>query len=154
MHLSFRIGDRTYPAHSICALSGKKLPVSESDFRAVIASVKGQCRDAADLLRLELDLRCPEVELMNALGVVFPQYWLQPNCDDLFPMHVKTLREHYAVCRTVNLGSKEEPNMQQVDALIDGRALSLQSSLFKLTMKSHCKSAMEEPHGDNPVTKL
>lgn len=72
VHLFFRIGGHTYPAHSLCVLSGKKLPMSLSDLRGVIDSVKGQCRDVADLLRLELDLRFPEVELMNALGVVFP----------------------------------------------------------------------------------
>jgi len=74
--LAFRIGGHTYPAHSLCALSGKKVSVTRDDMAAVVSSVKAQCRDAAEMLTLELDLRFPEVELMNALGVVFPQYWL------------------------------------------------------------------------------
>ena len=116
--------------------------------------MKGQCKDAAEMLTLELDVRFPEVELMNALGVVFPQYWLQPNCEELFPMHVKTLRGHYSMHRTVNFGTKDEPVMREIEPLIDGRLLSLQTSLFKLTMKSHAKEAMEEPRDQNPVTKL
>lgn len=110
--------------------------------------------DAVDLLRLELDCRFPEVELMNALGIVFPQYWLQPNCDELFPLHMKTLKFQYCVCRTMNFGTKEEPVMKHIDPIIDEHSLSLQSSLFKLTMKSHAKVAMEEPHDQNLVTKL
>jgi len=89
--LAFRIRGHTYPALSICVLSGKKLPVSREDLVGVISSMKVQCRDAAEMLALELDVRFPKVELMNALGIVFPQYWLQPNCDDHFAMHVKTL---------------------------------------------------------------
>lgn len=69
-------------------------------------------------------------------------------------MQIKTLKAHYSVFRSVNLGSKEEPDVKQVDPLINGRLLSLQTSLFKLTTKSHCRQAMEEPYDKNPVTKL
>lgn len=131
-----------------------QLPVSRDDFEALVTSVKGQCRDAAEMLSLELDARFPEVELMNALGVVFPQYWLQANCEDLFPMHIKTLRAHFAVVRHVNFGTVSEPDNQQVDPLIDGKLLHLQMSLFKLTMTSHSQAAMQEPRDQNPLTKL
>lgn len=56
--------------------------------------------------------------------------------------------------RTVNFGTKDEPIMREIEPLIDGRLLSLQTSLFKLTMKSHAREAMEEPRDQNPVTKL
>ena len=152
--LSFRIGGHTYAAHSICAVTGKKLQVTKEQFVVVTNSVKAQCRDAAEMLSRELDFRFPEVELMNSLAVVFPQYWLQPNCDDLFPLHVKTLRAHFAVVRKVNFGTKKQPDFQQVDPLVDGRLLGLQMSLFKLTMKSHAEAAMGEPRDQNPLTKL
>jgi hypothetical protein len=73
--LSFRVGGHTYPAHSLCLLTSKKLPISRSDFADVVTSVKGQCQEAALLLRGELDRRFPNSDLMCALGVVFPQYW-------------------------------------------------------------------------------
>jgi hypothetical protein len=67
----FRISDHTYPAHSLCPLTGKKLRVSRSDFDTAVTSVKGQCRDAAEVLIAEFDRRFPDSELMNALSIVF-----------------------------------------------------------------------------------
>ena len=54
--LAFRIGGHSYPAYSICAISGKKLPVSQEDLATIVASVKAQCRDATEMLTLELDV--------------------------------------------------------------------------------------------------
>jgi hypothetical protein len=152
--LSFRVGGHAYPAHSLCLLTGRKLPISRSDFTDIVSSMKGQCQEVALLLRGELDRRFPNSDLMCALGVVFPQYWLQGNADELFPLHMKTIRDHYCVGRSLNLGTEEEPRLKQVEPLLDARTLGLQSSLFKLTMKSNCKSAMEEPHDQNPLTKM
>jgi hypothetical protein len=44
--------------------------------------------------------------------------------------------------------------MVQVDPILDARTLGYQTSLFKLTMKSNSKGAMEEPWDRNPLTKL
>lgn len=119
-----------------------------------MASIQGQCREAALQLRGDLELRFPNCELMNSLSVVFPQFWLQPNADELFPLHVATLKAQYCVPRSVNLGTKKEPKFRQVDPLLDARTLLVQTSLFKLTMKSNCSAAMEEPRDFNPLTKL
>ena len=54
----------------------------------------------------------------------------------------------------MNLGTKAEPNLQQVDPILDGRLMSLQMSLFKLMMKSHAKVAMEEMVDENLVSKV
>jgi hypothetical protein len=51
-------------------------------------------------------------------------------------------------------GSEKEGISCQVSEPLDARTLDLQTSLFKLTMKSNAKSNMEEPHDMNPVTKL
>jgi len=58
---------------------------------SIISFMKVQCREAVDMLILELDVRFPKVELINALGTIFIQYRLQSNCNDLFALHVKTL---------------------------------------------------------------
>jgi len=57
------------------------------------------------------------------------------------------------ICQ-VQFGTHEESDCQQVDPLIDGRLLSMQMSLFKLTMKSHANGAMQEPIDQNPLTKV
>ena len=152
--LAFRIADHSHAAHSICTVSGKKLPVTRADLASAVSSVKAQCRDAVEMLVLELDIRFSEVELMNSLGIVFPQYWIQPNCDEFFSFHVKTLRSHFGVVRSVNFGTVDAPDCQQVDPLLDGRLLMLQMSLFKLTMKSNAHAAMEEPRDENPLIKV
>jgi hypothetical protein len=38
--LAFRIGEHKYSAHSLCSVTGKKLPVSRLDFDTVVTSVK------------------------------------------------------------------------------------------------------------------
>jgi hypothetical protein len=70
-------------------VSGGKKKVSKEDFAAVVSSVKEQCAATADLLISQLDRRFPNCNIMEALGIVFPQYWLQDKCDDLFPVHCR-----------------------------------------------------------------
>lgn len=152
--LAFRIADHTYTAHSLCSASGNKVPVSRPTFDTAVISVKRQCREAVELLITELDRRFPNSEVMNAFAIVFPQFWLQSTCDELFPLHMSTLRAHFVVVGFVNRGSVEEPRIVQIDPLLDARTLSLQTSLFKLTMKSNAWSAMEEPWDKNPMSKL
>ena len=71
-------------------------------FDNILSSIKGQCCDAVEMLIAELGKRFPDHELMNALGIVFPQYWLQHNCDELFPLHMKTLQQYFCMTRSVS----------------------------------------------------
>jgi hypothetical protein len=71
--------------------------VARAAFDDILFSIKGQCHDATEMLIAELGKRFPDHELMNALDIVFPQYWLQHNCNELFPLHMKTLRQHFCV---------------------------------------------------------
>ena len=107
--LAFWICRHTYPVHSLYLASCKKLSISKTDFDGVIASMKGQFHNAAKMLIAELEKRFPDSELMNALAIVFPWYWLQSTCDDLFSLYMKTLRSHFGVVRHINHGTKDEP---------------------------------------------
>jgi len=49
---------------------------------------------------------------------------------------------------------KDEPEVVTFEPILDARTLGLQSSLFKLTMKSNSAWAMEQPRDVNPVTSL
>jgi hypothetical protein len=55
---------------------------------------------------------------------------------------------------SVILGSEKEGVSGQVSELLNARTLDLQTSFFKLTIKSNAKSALEELHDMNPATKL
>jgi hypothetical protein len=32
---------------------------------------------------------------MNVLGVIYPQYWSQPNCESTFVIHQNLIKQHY-----------------------------------------------------------
>jgi hypothetical protein len=57
-------------------VSGLSKSVSREEFNAAFSAVKGQCKAAAELLISQLEKRFPNSEIMEALGIVFPQYWL------------------------------------------------------------------------------
>ena len=67
--------------------------------------MKGQCTSAVEMLMTELSQRFSNSNLINALSIVFPQFWLQSNANDLFPLHLKTLKSHF--CHFVRLGCKQ-----------------------------------------------
>ena len=71
-NLAFQIYGHTYLVHSLCPAFGKKVLVSRTNFNEVVASMKGQCRDAIEMLIGELDKRFPNSNLMNSLAIVFP----------------------------------------------------------------------------------
>ncbi len=43
---------------------------------------------ATENLMKELEIRFPAHGVMNALGIVYFQYWLQLDCDASFPNHL------------------------------------------------------------------
>jgi hypothetical protein len=45
-------------------------------FDQVFKDFKVQCIVACDLLVLELEQKNLDYELMNALGIIYPQYWV------------------------------------------------------------------------------
>jgi hypothetical protein len=43
----------------------------------------------------KLDVRFPKQSVLDAIGVVYPQYWLQANVDNTFPQHLEVLKAFY-----------------------------------------------------------
>jgi len=110
--------------------------------------VKVQCTITCDLLVIKLKRRFLDHELMNALGIIYPQYWLQPNCESTFVNHLSLIKQHYYISQ--NLGVDNN----WVFEAIPSEILDLQISLFKLTMKSHVSKAMVERKDENPMIRL
>jgi hypothetical protein len=151
--LAFRIANHTYTAHQL-GLHGEHFPVSRDNFLAAVSSIKGQCSSAAELLIEELSRRFPDSEIMEALGIVFPQYWRSPNCDTVFPVHMQVIKKWYCDMREISFGEGSEKVTTQVAQPLDSYKLDLQSSLFKLTMKSNAQKMLGPPYDQNPVSKL
>jgi hypothetical protein len=51
--------------------------------------------DAAKTLVHELSMRFPAAGLMDALGIIYPQYWGKEDCDSKFEKHLKIIKGHY-----------------------------------------------------------
>jgi hypothetical protein len=51
--------------------------------------------DAAKQLVHKLSCRVPAHHLMEALGLVYPQYWLSENCKENFEKHMLVIKSHY-----------------------------------------------------------
>jgi hypothetical protein len=75
---------------------------------------------------------------MNALNIVYLQYWLQATSKMMFFLHLATLKQIYYVKKQIGLDIL-------VMELIDKHMLDIQNSLFKLTIKTNAKTTMDAP---------
>jgi hypothetical protein len=123
-----------------------------------IIDVKRQARKAAMMMISQLDEKFPDVDIINALGVVFPQYWQEPNCVELFPLHMEVLAKFYCELRTVVPDPTAENSEPKVIEILSRRELESQVSCFKSTMISSSISTMQseavQDGKGNPLTLL
>jgi hypothetical protein len=100
------------------------------------------------MLVIELDQWFMDSELMNALGIVYPEFWIQPDVDLFFSLHMAVIKKHY--CET----NKVKPSLLHVAEPLDANILDLQMCIFKFTVETQVPKAVAEPFDTNPVTKL
>ena len=93
--LIYRILRHIYIVHSLNHVLGEKDVISRTNFAQIVARMKGHYTSAVEMLMAKLSRRFLDSDLMNALGIVFLQFRLQPNVDELFPLHLKTLKSHF-----------------------------------------------------------
>jgi hypothetical protein len=67
---------------------------------------------------------------MDALAIVYLQYWFQLNCDVLFVKHLKIMKVDFSYGKTLCLNKEV-----QVLELFDVNDFDHQHGMFKLTMK-------------------
>ncbi len=84
-------------------LVGLHYLVTHNDFEIAITSMKARCIVACDLSVIELEHMFLNHELMNALGDISPQYWLEPNREFTFVTHWSLIKIHY--CTPKKLGT-------------------------------------------------
>jgi len=105
---------------------------------------------AATMLIAELDVRFPAQHVMNAFGILYPQYWCMPDAEEMFDSHMRTLMDTYGHGKILGEGDKK----LLIPAVIDRDTLMSQRSLFKTCMKSNSRAAMLPPYDINPLTKI
>ena len=104
---------------------------------------------AAQLIQ-ELQRRFPEHAVLDALGIIYPQYWLQKDAEITFSKHLDVLKNWY--CNTKVLGSGVDKEV--IPGILDRWSLDSQQGYFKIAMKSNAPAAMEPPYDVNPVTRI
>lgn len=101
---------------------------------------------------------CPVLEPSSLLRPpTTPQYWVRSKvCDEFFCIAHEDPAE---VTRTLLswdrfINGVQIIKMVQISLLLDARTLGLQTSLFKLSMKSNAQATIGESWDTNPWTKL
>jgi hypothetical protein len=107
--------------------------------------------DATKTLVHELLMRYPAVGLMDALGIIYPQYWGKEDCDSKFEKHLKIIKGHYGQSKAFSTAAFPEGT---VDPILSPATLDLQASLFKQCMKENSTKMLKKPYDINPVTRL
>jgi hypothetical protein len=61
----------------------------------VCQNVKNQCNFLTKGLITKLDRWFLTQDLMNAMGIIYPRYWLQLKVASMFSNHLQILKTHY-----------------------------------------------------------
>ena len=78
---------------------------------------------------------------MDTMEFVYPEYWLQEMCEEIFRTHLK---EWYEEARWVG----EDDEKRLIPVVLDFFKLEMEQSLFKLAMISNAHAAMEVAPGE------
>jgi hypothetical protein len=110
-------------------------------------------------LTMELIARFLASHLMDVIGICYPQYWLQGDVEEDFYCHLELNKSHYCIEQCLEPIKILEANSSLEVAKIFPSifymsALDMQSTIFKITMKSNTTITMEAPFVVNPLTRL
>jgi hypothetical protein len=108
--------------------------------------------DAAAIMVMELESRFPPSEVMDALSIVYPQFWLQPGHEDKLTGYMNTLKQTYA--HTKDFSSATHV-CDTCPAVLSAMALDRQLHWFAMAMANNSPYAMRalDTH-IHPLTKL
>jgi hypothetical protein len=88
---------------------------------------------AAQKLLDELKARFPTVAVLDALGVVYPEYWEQDDCDTSFHKYLNVLKEFYREPKWVG----KEGEKKFIPTMLDKYKLESKQPLFQMAMVSN-----------------
>ncbi len=80
-----------------------------------------------------LKIRFQTHGVMNALGIVYPQYWLQLDYDESFANHLHVLKVMFCYGKIVHKVDEQELQLQELLNV----NFDCQQGMFKLTMRSN-----------------
>jgi hypothetical protein len=87
-NLSFWIISISIMIHCHCLEITLFVLVIRVFFQHTMNNVQMQCSQVATKVSDELEKQFHVQDVMDALGVVYPQYWLKITCESSFPIHM------------------------------------------------------------------
>jgi hypothetical protein len=91
------------------------------------------------MMVMELQSRFPPSEVMDALSIVYPQFWIEPGHEDKLTCHMNTLKAKFCVPKQISsipLHNETSP------PLLDAATLDRQLHWFKVAMVNNSEHAM------------
>lgn len=133
--------------HYRTSIHGEMQPVTRLKLVEIGQSVQQQCTSAAVQIIDKLEKRFPTIDVIDALGVVYLQYWMSSIAVETFLQHLEVLKCIYGQPKQV----REE---LIIPALVDVHWLSKQFFFLKISMLNNAQRAMDNNFGMNPLTCL
>ena len=118
--------------------------VTREEFTKIVESIASTTRDIAYRVSSEIISRFPYDQLLEAMAIVFPQYWSFNNKEDYRRRLLILIKEF---CKSI------EFNGVTINRILDEGLLRQQSGTFARTMK-HQYQLMHNPHEEGSATKL
>jgi hypothetical protein len=118
--------------------------VTREEFTKIVESIASTARDIAYRVSSEIISRFPYDQLLEAMAIVFPQYWSFNNKEDYRRRLLILIKEF---CKSV------EFNGVTINGILDEGLLRQQSGTFARTMK-HQYQLMRNPQEEGSATKL
>jgi hypothetical protein len=103
-----------------------------------------------------MDARFPQHDLLDAFGIIYPQFWMQEDVEEAFQQHLSVLKAFYCIAREVNGGRPliEGGDCFTAPELMSASKLEVQQGLFKVTVRTNAQAACTPPFSGNPLVKL
>ena len=74
----------------------------------------------------ELADRFPVAPLMDALGMIYPRYWLDADCEANFKCHLVVVKEHYGYNKKFSKKTKDVSEVvREVDHVLSPATLDM-----------------------------
>jgi hypothetical protein len=90
---------------------------------------------------------------MDAIGICYPQYWLQIDAEENFNRHLMLIKSHLDLVKSLKENNPLEV-VKMCPPILSTSATDLWSSVFKMIMKFNIVIAMEVPFHVNLLTRL
>jgi hypothetical protein len=104
----------------------------------------------ASQLMAEFRSQFPSQGVLDALGLLYPQFWAMPDVEKQFPKHLSVIKQWYAVPKTILVDGMQ----QQCEPILDSWGLDSEQGYFKIAMINNHAATMLPPYNVNPLTRL